>query len=203
MLVFVLSGVLGYLIGSIPTAFLVVRWKSSVDIRRAGSGNVGALNSFEVTRSKLVLFLDLLKGVLATLVAAWMFGHQFSIQATGGVAAVTGHNFPIWLKFKGGRGLATAAGVMFVVCWVAVFVWGVLWAIGFALTRDVNAGNTIASLVEMSGFLLMPATGASLCGSEPLPIGELRVFALVLFLVILSRHLEPMREYLNHSTKRR
>lgn len=199
----VLSCVLGYLIGSIPTAFLVVRWKSNVDIRNSGSGNVGAMNSFQVTRSKhvgvLVLLLDVVKGAVAVILAMWFFGGQFSVQATAGVAAVVGHNFSVWLKFKGGRGLATAAGVMFVLSWVFVLVWGVLWAAGFALTRHVNAGNTIASAAELAAILAVPGTVVSEVLPSSIAPAEFKLFALLLFIVILVKHIDPVREFIDQS----
>lgn len=196
---YVLSGVLGYLIGSIPVAFLLVRWKSSVDIRRTGSGNVGALNSFQVTRSKwvgaLVLILDLLKGVLATGLAQVLFDNQFSIWATAGVSVVAGHNFPVWLKFKGGRGLATRAGVMFMLSWFVILIWGIFWLIGFALTRHVNAGNTIASAAELLGVMVVPAGALKMLVGPSIEVAEFRVFAAAVFVVILIKHVDPMREY--------
>jgi acyl phosphate:glycerol-3-phosphate acyltransferase len=196
----VLSGVLGYLIGSIPTAFLLVRWKSNVDIRSEGSGNVGALNSFQVTRSKLVgagvLMLDLLKGLSAVPLASVLIGHHFAFQAIAGVAVVVGHNFPIWLSFKGGRGLATAAGVMLVIAWPLIPIWGSLWVIGYALTKQVNMGNAIACVAEMIGVLVAPSGVLSeMVGDAFAPV-ELRIFGFALFSVILVRHIKPVREHL-------
>ncbi len=203
----VLPCVLGYLIGSIPTAFLVVRWKSKVDIRSSGSGNVGAMNSFQVTRSKLVgglvLLLDLLKGVLAVLLARWLFGEGFSTQATSGVAAVAGHNFSVWLKFKGGRGLATAAGVMLVLAWMFLLAWIILWTIGFALTRHVNAGNTLASVTELIAILLAPDNVLTMGLPLSIATGEFRLFALFLFILILIKHVDPLREYVALAKSRR
>lgn len=203
----VLSCVVGYLIGSIPTAFLVVRWKSKVDIRSSGSGNVGAMNTFQVTRSKLVgglvLLLDLLKGALAVLLARWLFGEGFSLQATSGVAAVAGHNFSVWLKFKGGRGLATAAGVMLVLAWIFLLAWVVLWAFGFALTKHVNAGNTVASVAELIAILVVPDSVLSLALPFSITTGEFRLFALLLFILILIKHVDPIREYVDLARSRR
>lgn len=198
----VLSGILGYLIGSIPTAFLLVRWKSNVDIRDAGSGNVGALNSLKVTKSKFlgggVLLLDLLKGIVVVVLASRMFGEQFSIPATAGVAAVVGHNFPVWLKFKGGRGLATAAGVMLMLGWAVVLMWVIMWVVGFVLTKHVNAGNTIATAGTLLGIVVAPdGLLASLVASNIVPT-EFKLFALPLFIAILAKHIEPMREYLDN-----
>lgn len=203
MLGLVLPGVLGYLIGSIPTAFLLVRWKSNVDIREKGSGNVGALNSFQVTRSKLVgagvLSLDLIKGISAVLLASVLVSQHFSVQATAGVAAVVGHDFPVWLRFRGGRGLATAAGVMLVIAWPVIPIWVFLWVIGYALTKHVNMGNTIASGVGMICILIAPSEIMSkLVCIEFTPAG-FRVFGFALFAVILAKHIGPVREYFGKS----
>ena len=199
MLDLVLSGVLGYLIGSTPTAFLLVRWKANVDIRGVGSGNVGALNSFQVSRSKWVgagvLLLDLLKGVSAIELASVLVGQGFSVQATAGVAAVVGHNFPIWLRLKGGRGLATAAGVMLVIAWPLIALWGLLWVTGYACTKQVNVGNAIACATALIGVLAAPDGVLSvLVGLSQAPL-EFRFFCLALFSVILAKHIGPVREY--------
>jgi acyl phosphate:glycerol-3-phosphate acyltransferase len=193
-----LSGVLGYLIGSIPTAFLLVRWKSNVDIRQEGSGNVGALNSLLVTGSKVVgavvLLLDLMKGVLAVLLARSLFA-GFASEAIAGSAAVLGHNYSIWLRFKGGRGLATAAGVMLVLSWPVVAVWGCLWGSGFGLTRNVNIGSAIASVGGLVGVLLLPEEFVKwFAGNLVLPL-EFRVFAVVLFVLILVKLVDPVRQF--------
>ncbi|MEK6565125.1 MAG: glycerol-3-phosphate acyltransferase, partial [Bacteroidota bacterium] len=103
----------GYLIGSIPTAFLVVKRTAGVDIRQSGSGNVGGYNAFTVTRSKSIGFvvgvLDGVKGLVAVFVAS-LTGEMVSLQMLALFGAVLGHNYPVWLRFKGGRGLATACG---------------------------------------------------------------------------------------------
>jgi glycerol-3-phosphate acyltransferase PlsY len=200
VLTYALSGILGYFIGSIPTAFLLVRWRSKVDIRDAGSGNVGALNSYQVTRSRFVgagvLLLDLVKGFLAVTLAMVLLGGEFPVQAISGVAAVVGHNFSVWLGFKGGRGLATGAGVMFALAWPLVLIWGALWVVAFALTKNVNVGNAVASAVEMVGVLVLPASFLSMIVGGSSNLIEFRVFSVVLFIVILVKHTGPVREYI-------
>ena len=202
MLVFLLVGVVGYLIGSIPTAFLFVRWKSQLDIREVGSGNVGTLNSYQVTKSKLVgvavLAADFLKGVLAVHVTSLIApGTGFAATGLGGVAAVIGHNYPIWLGGRGGRGLATAAGVLTPLQWLIVPFWGIWWAIGFWITRRVNMGNVIGCLVTLLVVLFLPEE--SLAPLLPAGAGEVgfRLFGTALILVILIKHIGPVKEYLN------
>jgi acyl phosphate:glycerol-3-phosphate acyltransferase len=196
----VLSAVLGYLLGSFPTAYVLVRWNAKIDIREAGSGNVGTLNSFQVTNSKLVgavvLVVDVLKGVVAVVVARMLFGGEFSPPALAGISAVLGHNAPVWLKFKGGRGLATAAGVMFVVGWILVAVWGACWVAGYATWRRVNLGNAFALLVLLLLILLLPLEQMQPFLSAWVPAGAFRYFGAVLLGIILMRHVEPVRVYI-------
>src|SRR6476619_5978528 len=102
----------GYAFGSVPFAFIVAR-RAGIDIRVAGSGNVGAANVLRTTRAPLgvvVMTLDILEGVATVLLAASVEGRE-SAMAAAGAAAVVGHIYPIWLRFHGGKGVAVAAGV--------------------------------------------------------------------------------------------
>jgi glycerol-3-phosphate acyltransferase PlsY len=171
-----------------------------VDIRRAGSGNVGALNSYEVTRSRLiallVLAIDLLKGILAVRIAGLIApASGFDGAALSGVAAVAGHNFPVWLGFRGGRGLATAGGVLLVLCWPLVVCWGVGWSVGFLITRGVNPANAVASLLM---FALVLATPESvLRGFLPACTSKvsLTIWSGLLVGLVLAKHYQPVKEY--------
>jgi glycerol-3-phosphate acyltransferase PlsY len=192
--------VIGYSIGSIPAAYLIVRWGSRADIRESGSGNVGALNSYTVTGSSLVggavLLLDVLKGVAAVLLARWAGSDTFGLGSVAGVAAVVGHNFPVWLSFKGGRGLATSAGVMFTLAWPVVIIWLLLWGAGYLWLREVNPANALASAVLLLLFLLLPESIVTsvVPGSER--IVWIRLFGILLMTIILIKHIEPLKEYL-------
>ena len=194
-----LAVVFGYLIGSIPTAYLLVKWKANLDIRTAGSGNVGTLNSYEVTNSKfvgaVVLLVDLLKGV-CTVLAAQTLGGGFPAAAAAALAAVLGHNFPVWLGFRGGRGLATAAGAMLLLGWVVLPIWMLAWFIGYKLSRDVNVGNAIATLVMLLIPWVVPVEiwREWISGSAEV----FRIFVLLLALLILLRLVQPVREYFVH-----
>lgn len=110
----VLALVIGYLLGSIPFAFLMARLVKGVDIRKMGGGNIGAVNTMReigTVPGFAVFFLDMAKGALAVLVAQWLDLHLYWVFAVG-LAAVVGHNWPVWLKFRGGQGLATTMGVL-------------------------------------------------------------------------------------------
>jgi len=141
----VLAG--AYFIGSIPFAFLVAWCAARVDLRNAGSGNLGATNVLRTTGPRTaaaVVSLDIAKGALVVLVAARVApGH---LPAVAGATAVVGHVFPVWLRFRGGKGVATAFGVFSVLApygaaaCLACFV-GMVW-----LTRYVSLGSIVATL---------------------------------------------------------
>ena len=191
-----LSFAVGYVIGSFPTAYVLVLWKTRIDIRDAGSGNVGALNSYEVTRSRLVgilvLLVDLAKGMAAVWVTGALSGGAFEGPAAGTLGAVAGHNFPVWLKGRGGRGLATAAGAMLVLSWPWVVIWVVLWVASFLPLRRINIANAIACGAGL--VLIVLAPGGWL--GPVLPAGaaawQLRIFGGALFALLLSRLVGPL-----------
>lgn len=192
----------GYLLGSIPTAFILVRWQSRIDLRTAGSGNVGALNSFEVTRSRTVgasvLVIDLLKGVLAVIAGRALGGEWPLVGMVAAVSAVLGHNYPFWLKFKGGRGLATAAGAALLLLWGLVPLWCLTWALAFVLLRSINPASAVASIVSPVVVFLWPGALPGIPGD-----GQARWFIVLLMALILSRLIGPVREYLQEQRAQR
>lgn len=203
MLHYLLAGGLGYLVGSFPTAYLFVKWKSRVDIRTVGSGNVGTLNSYEATNSKtvgaVVLLVDLLKGVLAVLLAGTIMGNDFPNLAWAGIGSLLGHNFSPWIGFKGGRGLATATGVMLILSWMFIPIWMVAWFAGYKASKDVNMGNAIATLSILAITLLTPESWLKKVISDDASVDAFRIFIAVLVLVILLKLIEPVREYFTAS----
>jgi len=152
--------VLSYFIGSFPTAYLFVQWKFHTDITHAGSRNVGTLNTLRVTHSKrltvLVFLIDLLKGMLSVWMASVLFGQNFENMLVAASFVVLGHDFPVWLKFHGGRGLATAAGVFLFIQPYVVLIWLGLWFLIYMLTRKVAYANALATLLA-PGILLIRA----------------------------------------------
>lgn len=201
------SVILGYLLGSFPAAFLLVRWKSRIDIRDAGSGNAGALNSYQVSGSRTigaaVLALDATKGILAVLACRALWPDQIWAAAAGGLGAVTGHNFSPWIGFRGGRGLATGAGVMALIAWPFIPLWGAAWLPGYLATRDVNIGNAGACSAGLLAALFFPAPALGALLPAATPVGGFRVFGALMFLLLLSRLLAPLRAYLKNRYPRR
>ena len=154
---YILVVVIAYLLGSIPTGFLVAKARG-VDIRTVGSGNIGATNVLRILGKPagvFVLLADAAKGWLATfvvakLVAGWFFPDAgplsrewFAICA--GLAAILGHNYTCWLHFKGGKGIATSAGVLVALVWGPLLIILGVWIVVFALTRYVSLASISAS----------------------------------------------------------
>jgi glycerol-3-phosphate acyltransferase PlsY len=137
--------VLAYLIGSVPFAFLVSR-RHGIDLRRVGSGNLGASNVLRaagVGRAVLTLTLDGLKGAVAVLLAAGLGGGVTAMAA--GLASIAGHVYPIWLGFRGGKGVATAAGVFAVLAPGALAVAAGAFVAAVWTTRYISVGSLVAA----------------------------------------------------------
>jgi glycerol-3-phosphate acyltransferase PlsY len=138
---------LGYLAGSVPFAFLLAR-RAGIDVRFAGSGNVGAANVLRTTgtrRAILVMSLDVAKGALAVVLAS--VGHAgVTLTALAAAAAVVGHIYPVWLRFHGGKGVAVAAGVFAILTPIATAVAAALFLVIVSLTRYVSLGSIAASV---------------------------------------------------------
>ncbi|GEA15763.1 MAG: acyl phosphate:glycerol-3-phosphate acyltransferase [Moorella sp. (in: firmicutes)] len=149
-----LALVLAYLIGSVPTAYVVGRYVYGFDIRRRGSGNVGATNALRTMGTfpgLLVLAADTFKGMLAV----WL-GQAFGgpwLAAFTAMVAIIGHSWSIFLKFEGGRGVATTAGAVLVMAPSAIFWAVVIWFIIVVFTRYVSLGSIIAA--ALAPFLML------------------------------------------------
>jgi glycerol-3-phosphate acyltransferase PlsY len=163
--------VIGYLLGSIPCGFLIVRLTAGADIRRQGSGNIGATNVFRKSRWAGIgtLVLDGGKGFLAVLIARWMGGDP-AWQAIAALAAILGHVFTVWLRFRGGKGVATGCGAYLAICPAAVVTTLAVFAVTVALTRYISLASILATGAfplwaylygEPNAVLLWGAIGAS------------------------------------------
>jgi glycerol-3-phosphate acyltransferase PlsY len=137
---------LGYLLGSIPFGVILTRLFRAGDLRQIGSGNIGATNVLRTGRKGLAaatLILDALKGVVAVLIAARM-GPGLDLVA--GIGAFFGHLFPIWLKFRGGKGVATMLGLCIVLDWRVGLVYALVWLLGMGLSRISSVGGMAAAV---------------------------------------------------------
>ena len=160
----VIAIIIGYLLGSFPTAYLIGRLRKGIDIREVGSRNMGAMNVFyEVgpVEAALVSLADLGKGVVAILLVRWLSGvmpiTSFDILRDGitGAAAVIGHIFPIFLKFRGGKGGATAIGILiFLMPWAVPFL-AIVFFITVFITRNPTFSYSLLLIVFpfVAGFI--------------------------------------------------
>lgn len=147
----VLAVVIGYLLGSVPCAYIAARLARGVDIRRVGGGNVGALNVMREigTAAGIAVYLaDVAKGSLAVLVAQWLGAPLLWVFAAG-LAALVGHSWPVWLKFRGGQGLATGMGVLLVVAPIEFAISFAIIVIVVLLTSNARFGSAV-------GLALLP-----------------------------------------------
>src|SRR3954465_11410229 len=140
--------ILGYLLGSIPFGLVLTRIAGTQDLRSIGSGNIGATNVLRTGRKGLAaatLICDMLKGTVAVIVAGIYGGPNAAMLA--GAAAFVGHLFPVWLNFKGGKGVAVYIGVLLGLFWPAAIVFCVLWLAPAATTRYSSLSGLVAGVV--------------------------------------------------------
>ncbi|MBY0495361.1 MAG: glycerol-3-phosphate 1-O-acyltransferase PlsY [Cyanobacteria bacterium] len=164
---------IGYAIGSLPIGYLVAQKRGGgIDLRRVGSGNVGAANVYRtagLSTAMAVMLADIAKGAAAVLIAG---GGSNAVVA--GVAAVIGHVYPVWLRFKGGKGVATASGVFAMLTPIPTLVAAATFAIVVARTRFVSLGSIVATIVLPVVEWLTP-------GRLAVDIGATLVALLILF----------------------
>jgi len=187
----------GYLAGSVPFGYLLGRVFLGVDIRKVGSGNIGGTNVARVNKKLGVatILLDALKAIVPVLVARRVFG-----GAEGGeiwivlvaVAAFVGHLFPVWLQFHGGKGVATAVGIFFVLAPWAALAGLATWAAAYAATRISSVGSLAGTVVCVLG------TFVTYGWKSPFPWA-----AVVIGALIVLRHRENIRRILSGEEKRR
>src|SRR5574337_333747 len=174
---------LGYLLGSIPFG-LILTWAAGAgDLRAIGSGNIGATNVLRTGRRGLAaatLILDALKGAVAVIAGALLFGPHAGLAAAAG--AVLGHLYPVWLRFKGGKGVATYFGGLIVVVWPAAIAFAAVWLAVAALTRYSSAAalaaTAVAPLVTLAigfaeGAIVLAALSALVWFKHSANIGRL------------------------------
>jgi len=183
MLTFASALIVSYLLGSIPAGYLAGRL-AGVDIRKAGSGNIGATNVMRVLGKAYgypVFAIDFLKGLAAVRVSILIARHiqlpGTSMELIGIVAAVScvpGHVFPVWLKFKGGKGVATSAGALFGLMPVALLIGAAVWIAMFQVTRYVSVASITAAIALPIVILIM------------ISLDQARTMALLYFSICLA-----------------
>jgi len=178
------SLLLGYLLGSIPFGLLLTRAAGLGDIRTIGSGNIGATNVLRTGRKSLAaatLLLDGAKGAAAVLLGRWIAGPDAALWA--GLGAVVGHLFPVWLGFKGGKGVATGYGVLIAAAWPVGIAAGAIWLVVAGLLRR-------SSLAALVSFALAPILAWALAGPG------VALLALAIGALVFGRHYANIRRLL-------
>lgn len=180
MVAYLFTIIVAYLLGSLPSGLLIGKWLCNIDIRNYGSKNIGTTNMFRTLGAmpaSLVFVIDVLKGVLAVVIARYLVGTAVA-DIVAGIVVVMGHNYSCWLNFKGGRGVATALGLMFALMPKTCVGILVVWAIIVFLTRYVSLASIVVAL--MTPFL-------GIYFAYPM---EYVIFSAVIATFIIVRHKE-------------
>jgi glycerol-3-phosphate acyltransferase PlsY len=198
---YLISSTIGYLLGSFPSAYIFLKKAKGMDITKEGSGNVGAMNSFEVSNSKVigysVFLVDFLKGAASVLIPSFIFPDQFIYPAMSLLFAVFSHCYNPWINFNGGRGLSTAAGGAAFLLPFLLGVWAVLWVIFYMMRKGIlfaNISSTIFSLLILYGTSKIAVKYAY---PQPESISALILISTAVLIIIFIRHIEPLREFIS------
>ena len=204
VLCFASVGLIAYLIGSFPTGYIVGRLRG-IDVRKVGSGNVGATNVTRVLGKQFgypVFVVDFFKGLVAVLLAV-VIAFRFQVDsaatdlcaAVGGIFSVVGHSYPVWLGFKGGKGVATSLGVIFGISWIAALIMCAVWIIVFKATRYVSVASIAAAIA-------LPVAMMTLLFLHELRSPVLVYFSLCLAAIVVFRHRSNLSRLLSGTEPR-
>jgi glycerol-3-phosphate acyltransferase PlsY len=181
----------GYLLGSIPFGYLLVRLRSGRDVRAIGSGNIGATNVVRAagwSTGVATLILDLAKGVFAVWLAGHFSGGNIRIMMFAGLAAILGHIFPIWLEFSGGKGVATALGVFLMISLTAVAAAVAIFAIVVLFWRYISLASVSAAAALPLLVYLLYAPGHA----PPTAVTAVTLLSSVLIIVKHRKNIERL-----------
>lgn len=204
----ILTFLVCYLIGSFPTGYLFVKTAYSKDITKEGSCNVGTLNAMTVSGSKLtgimVLIFDFLKGALPVYLLVTVFNENITTVYISSLFLILGHNFPVWLKFKGGRGLATGAGIFLVLNYWVLISWCFIWVTLILFRKSILVSNMLATLfLPLVAILLNSLHKINTIGFVNSEGNHLFVvFVICISLLVLIRHGEVLIKFLPFAGKK-
>lgn len=197
---YLISIFIGYLLGSIPTAFIVMK-KKGIDITSAGSGNVGAMNTYEVSKSKITGFIvfaiDFTKGLLSVLLIKLLFPNEFIYPALAILFSILSHCFNPWINFKGGRGLATAAGGTIIFFPYLLLSWIIIWLISYLYKKDILLSNILATPLSLFLVLGKPELAIKYSFPKPQDVNSLILFSIAGLIIIFIKHIEPLKEIIH------
>ena len=194
-----------YFIGSVPTAYILLKKLHKKDITKEGSGNVGAMNSYDVSGSKktgiLVFLLDFLKGLIPTLLVLKVFSLNFDDLIIPLSALVIGHNYSVWLRYKGGRGLSTAAGILVVINYWAVVIWCLLYLLSLLIKKNVHIDNTVATILLPFMLLILNSQGLMCNCTGNINFGQFLILCSIICFVVFLKHISPILNLIRKNDK--
>lgn len=201
---FIIVGIIAYFVGAIPFTQIFSKKFFNTDLTASGSGNVGARNFYEVTGKKvfgiIVLLLDVSKGVISVLIG-YYFNKSFDFALWSATFAVLGHNYSIFLRFKGGRGLATAAGAMLLISPLALITWLAAYYIFNFATKDVHIRSVLATILLPIAAIISPDTyfyEYQLFNLNMFLMKSYDFFLIAITIVIILKHIDPISESLKN-----
>ncbi len=198
---YLFSALIGYFLGSIPTAYLTLKKTKGIDITKTGSGNVGAMNSYEITGSKMtgviVMLIDALKGLLSAYIPLLIFPVNFTNPAIAIILAVISHSYNPWLNFKGGRGLATAAGGTLLIFPFITIAWLIIWFVTYFLKKDIIMANIVSIILTL--IIIFSASDFAFKYTFPKAdsLSSLILFSTALLSIIFIKHIDPLKELIS------
>ena len=195
MTTFVLTAAYSYLLGSIPFGYLLVRAFRGQDVRQTGSGNIGATNVSRTSKGlgALTLVLDALTGLAAVVITRMFFPGNNALLGTAALFAIVGHMFPVWLRFRGGKGVATGLGSFIALTPKTVLVMFAIFVVVFLLFRYVSLASIVAvALFPLLAWIIEPERSTS----QVLP------FIAAASVLIVAKHQENIRRLLDQTETR-
>jgi glycerol-3-phosphate acyltransferase PlsY len=205
----IIIGLTSYFLGAIPWAYIFVKLFSKSDIRNLGTGNIGAMNSYDVTGEKwigiLVFIFDALKGILAVLFSELISNSSFLSISIASILVMVGHNYNIFLKFRGGRGLASALGATLLINPIIFIIWAFVWVLSYyIIIKNIHIGNIAATFITPLILYFIPQNIFKILliyksGNQ----FDIFVLTALICLLILTRHIQPLRELIKSNSKKK
>ena len=200
-LTYLLIFAMAYLLGSISFSYIFIKKFHNKDLRNEGSGNLGMLNSYEASKDKVltfaILMLDMTKAIYCIALVNLLFYESYLIGTIiAGIGIILGHNWNIFLRFRGGRGLAPAAGISFVVNFYPLIIWLASWTISKAFTKNIHISNCISSILTIAILWISPSDLIfSFDSWENITPDALRILFTAINILIILSHYKVLIEY--------
>ena len=200
-LTYLLIFAMAYLLGSISFSYIFIKKFHNKDLRNEGSGNLGMLNSYEASKDKVltfaILLLDMTKAIYCIALVNLLFYESYLIGTIiAGIGIILGHNWNIFLRFRGGRGLAPAAGISFVVNFYPLIIWLASWTISKAFTKNIHISNCISSILTIAILWISPSDLIfSFDSWESITPDALRILFTAINILIILSHYKVLIEY--------